>query len=69
MSSTAIVEAPKATPTTQCLDKHIIGQRLTVSSRTAARLMRTGQIKSVLIGRKRIASEKALEEFIRKNAK
>jgi hypothetical protein len=49
----------------QCLDKEMIAHRLACSVRSAEALLRSGKIKSFVVGRRRVATEKSLEQFIR----
>jgi hypothetical protein len=49
----------------QCHDKEAIGTRLGCSPRLADELMKTGKIRCFRVGRKRVATEAALSDFIR----
>lgn len=51
---------------TQCLDKFSLGERLEVTPRIANELMRSGKIRSFKVGRTRVVSESALQEYIKK---
>jgi excisionase family DNA binding protein len=61
----------EATPTVtkqapQCLGREEFARRLGVSLRTADALILSKQIKSLKVGKKRLVTEDALAEFIRK---
>jgi hypothetical protein len=60
------VAVKNATRLTQCLGREALAERLAITPRVADILMKTGVIKSMRIGRRRVVSESALLEFIRK---
>jgi excisionase family DNA binding protein len=62
---TARVMTPK-TNVPQFMNREKLAMRLDVSMRTVDALLMSGRIRSVKIGRKRVVSEQAVLDFIRK---